>query len=1148
MNKNVFAVLLVIVSLSVSGSLWFFLPPDDGHILKWSVSIFSLLLFLCIVFDYYWQSVKNKDNTLENEQKSLLKKDIRIIRKLFGFAVKKIRGRGENKLNTNYDLPWYLLLGGGKEDNADFLKQNALELIDNPFFDENLSALYLRFWSNDHFMVIEVGTSIFDEDGVDEDLWASLTKQILKYRPRQGVNGILPVISAKDLLKGGRNDLQKIGSIYQEAILSMNAALKIYIPVYCVILNACEIADFHPFFSNFNQLDNPFGITFSCDPSRRFNKEEMELQTQKLLESLAGTQFELLRNMNSKMSNSVMALPYQLSFFFERVNELLTDIGRENRLRHRVWIRGFYLLSTGRNDLEYDLLTQVVAERAEFNFNPVRETVSKSRSFFASSVFTQVLLPEKNLVGINKLQHFYYMSVRLFLLFFAVGGLSFVGVVLKNNWTQDENWRSEAITQLRLYNSDVLRLDDDYSILETVPLLNNLRTVVLSGVESKPWYNKVSVDQKKTAQRIYVDYQEQLQRVLLPKLAGLISHELSVYVNLGNPSKVFEILRFYQMLFNSKLLYLDEIQDYLLENIQDQINVSPDDLQLLSELIEDLFTSNYDKSLQPNKALIAVAINNLEGLSPERLIYARIKSLPEYRVKVDIRRQLGDKFDSIFEFMPGFHGYMFPEIYTKQGFRELDLSPKSELLRTQLKHFKAVQGDLSAVSLKELMTLSKQVQRFYFSDYIQLWKDLVKKIHVRQFTNLNDLTLAIKNAREPATSPILDVLGALVVNTTLAVEEKPDTKGAKKIAGALGLGSVAKGLGKANKINKLAGDKLLRLQSSFVVNEAFLPFSDYVNGKGTNEDAPIDELIGQFDLLNSYLDLAFLSLNSGKILHGYALVHAGGAQDQIVEFKRVGNKAPEAIAKWANNIAQQVWYQVVNGSSSYINSQWNEMVYQYYLSSIDGRFPFSSRGKGEVVLDDFIHFFKHQGRIDQFVEEMLRPFVVWDNGVLKRNKIEGISFPIRESTLKQIQRARKIGNIFFGQTGQEIRLNIGLRANLMSSNITEFQIREDESVFSYKHGPRVWKSVDWPAIGVYGNLTVNFYQNNNRVATKSYSGQWALFRMLFDGKSTATSNRFVRKLNYKFEDKTIVLDYTLLDSNLELDVSLFNQFNLSKQL
>lgn len=1147
MNNKLRAIIFVTLLIASSALVWWNFPQEEWQWFTWSFSGFSLLLIIAVLF-WSYRRKPLRDIKLD-EQQQLILHDIRVIKQLFTQATKKIRGRGSNKLKTFYDLPWYLLVGDENDRNTELLEQNGLELVIKHAPEDAENDKYLRFWSNDHFVVIEVGTCLFDDEGIDETLWEALSKQFIKYRPRQGLNGIVAVVNCENLLLGERNERQKLASLYQEAALTMSSTLKLNLPVYCVLSKLCAISDFVSFFECFssNDLEKTFGMTFPCDTARRFDPSQFDEQSKRLLKSLGEQQFELLRNINANKSSSIVGLPYQLSIFLERVAEWLDDIGRENRVRDAVWIRGVYFLSTGQKDLEYDLLTQLVAERTDFDSNCIRDSQAGRRSYFASNLFSLAILPEKKITSINKFQNMAYLALCVMLSIIGIGSFYFLGSSLKDNWNQDEKWRSDVVKQIRFYSNDILKIESKESISDTITLLNELRVVAETGVESKPWYRKVSVNQNATAEKMVDVYQGQLKLILLPRVAELITSELSVYVKLGDQSKIFESLRYYQMLFDSKQLDIEEIQIFLLDILQDQGGTSFNDIQTFSKLVEDLFSSKYDNVLKINKELVSVATDNLEGLSPERLIYARIKSMPEYRSQVDVRRQLGDKFDTIFSFSDAFHGYLIPEIFTKKGYRELDLSVRSTLLRTHLRELKAIKGDSSSVSATDLVELSKQIQRLYFADYIYYWKDLINNIQIRKFATLNGLAFALKTAREPATSPILDVLGALVVNTTLAEEEKPDTDAAKKAARLVGLKSAGNVLNKANKLNRLAGDQLLRLQPSFVVNDAFSSYSHFVNGNGA-DNTPLDEFIQQFDFLNTYIDGAISSLNPGKTFHGYAMAHALGTQDAIHDFQHFGTKAPSTVAKWTKSIAKQSWHQVVNGTSSYIQAQWDERVYQYYISSIEGRFPFNLLGRGEVSLDDFIHFFKPQGRIDQFVDQLLKPFVYWDSDVLKLNEVEGKRLVVSKATLIQMQRARKIRNIFFGPTGQELRLTMAFKANSMSSTITTFEIRELGNIFVYRHGPRLWTEVNWPKIGINDHLSVRFYHGENRVAIKSYHGPWALFRMLFDGDNSATNDGSIRMLVYKLGDKSIVLDYTLRGSNLVINTALFNEFHLQKRL
>ncbi|HDI3142174.1 TPA: type VI secretion system membrane subunit TssM [Vibrio cholerae] len=1153
MMKKLLVIFLLLITWGASAVLGWYLPSESSYF--WMVYFILAFALLCSVGSAYFFLLHKRrltTDTNHNEQQILLKQDTKIIQKTFKLAVRKIRGKGNNRLSSLYEIPWYLVLGGEKDAKSSLLQQNSFEVLLGKQSDESDNEHYIKFWSNDLAVVIEVGHRIFDNDGIDEALWAVLGRELLKYRPRQGVNGIISLIGCDRLLQGDPKDRQKLSSIIQEAVLLMNRSLKLSIPVYSIFSKADTIADFVEFFESYSvsDLDNPFGLTFPCDRTRRFSKSQFEEQSNQLLCDLAKQQIPRLRSISSDKASSVIALPYQLRIVFERINELMSEIGRENRVREAVWLRGAYLLSCGQKGHEFDLLTQVIAERAQFNTLCTREQLPSRRTFFSPLLFKYVILPERQISGVNKFRHTAYFAWCSMIMIALITTVLSIGEGLKNNWNQDEQWRADAIVQMNRYVDDRHRLKDrSLNVPDIVAILSELRSIAIKGIEPKPWYKRVSIKQNDTAQRIYSTYEEQLNIVLLPKLEELISNDLYVYVNLGNPIKIFDILRYYQMLFDKKLLNLEEIQSYLVDNLKDQGVISSDNIQALVLLLEDLFHSNYQYTLKANNELISVASNNLEGLSPERLIYARIRSMPEYRNQVDIRHQLGDKFDSMFVFSEQYHGYLIPEIFTKQGYSELDLSIKSELIHQQLAEFKSIQGDLSGVSITEITDLSKQLQRLYFADYIHYWKELIRNIHIKSFDTPTELLNALRNAREPATSPILDVIEAIVINTTLAVEEQPDTKDNKKVASQLGLTKVAKNLSKIDRINRAVGDKLIRLQPSFVVNESFLGYSNYINGTGkANEIVPLDGLIQEFDTLNSYFDAALSSQNPAQVMHNYAVAHAKGSQDAIVFFERQSAKAPSQVALWTKSIAQQAWKKIIMLSMEHINKQWDEQIYQFYNQAIEGRFPFTIQGRGEVALEDFTDFFKPQGKVDKFVDEFLKPFVYWENGILKLNYVNGYPLPISTQALTQLSQTRQLSQLFFGSTGQALSLKIALRPSFMNTNVTEFQLRETDSIFTYRHGPRVWSTISWPSTGVDGYISTNFYQGENRVSNRVYNGQWAIFRALFDGDSSATKTRLVRKLNYKLNDNNIVIDYTLTDVNQELKKEIFNNYLLPKSL
>lgn len=1140
--------MLSIALLACFGATWLWIPTDPDSFLKPVIVIcFFVAAVLALFLAYWYPYSKNKEQ--QHDQTILFKQDVRIIHQLFKAAVKQLRGVRGNKLKSLYELPWYVVIGGEKDAKSALLQQNNLEPVLHRANDESDTDQYIRFWNNDNVVVIEVGHRLFDNEGIDEGLWRVLAKQLLKYRPRQAINGVIMAIGCDHFLQCDKKARQILSTNLQEAILELGAHTGLLLPVYSVFTKADTISDFVNFFSSYygGDVENPFGVTFSIDEKLHFEPHQLDRSCQDILKNLSQQQFQLLRDARKEEADSIIALPYQLRVIFERANELLTNIGRENRVRQAVWLRGMYLVTTGQKGESYDLLTQLVAEKAAFNADAVRAQPQGRKNLFSSRIFSHVIIPEAEIVGVNKHRHYGYIAARSVFVLGVSAGVALFGLQLRDNWNLDEAFRSKATTELSLYRNDVNRLREGHTgLAELIPVLNEFREVDQDGYKPLPWYQRVSIKQKDTAEQIRYVYQQQLQLFLLPQIADLLSSELYVYVNLGNPSKVFELLRYYQMLFDPRRLDQNEMINYLVDTLDDQGDISADSLSKLSLLMADLFDSDYGSVLKPNDELISVAVQNLEGLSPERLIYARVKALPEYRNRVDVRRQLGDKFTSVFQFKPGFHGYLLPELYTRQGHSNIDLSVKSSLLKKQLEEFKSIQGDMSVASVAELTELSKKVQRLYYSDYVYQWKELVNNIEIKDYASMADLAYAIKISREPASSPFVDVLNAVVINTTLASENDSDTKGNAKAAKQLGLKKVSKVLKKVDKINQIAGDKLIRLQPSYVVNEAFSSYASFMAIQG--KSAPIDELIAELDSLNTYFDSAVTSSEPEKTLYAKAKAHAAGSQDALVTFRRLSSRAPGQVANWVKTLDEQAWKRVINGGLGYLNKQWQEQVYSFYRQAIEGRFPFALQGRGEVAIDDFATMFKPQGRIDKFITEELQPFAYWDNGTLKLAEVDGEKLPLRIVTLNKIKQAKDIRQLFFGPTGQELALNLRVKASSMSTTSTQFDIREAESLFSYRHGPRLWQNIAWPSTGEDGYISANFYKGENRIASKSYSGQWALFRALFDGRSSATGDRRIRNLVYKLDNEDVVLQYALKDSNSSLTKHVLTSFHLPSTL
>lgn len=465
LNKPWLAITLAFLLGTLAVVYWMPIATDDAFPLRTAMMWGGGILCVLSSFACYWYRDQSKEAKQEHEVEILFKQDVKTINQMFIEAIKQLKGLRANKLHNMYELPWYVLIGGEKDAKSSLLQQNNLEPVLHRTLDDSDTDQYLRFWSNDSLVVVEVGHRLFDDSGIDDRLWRVFAQQLLKYRPRQAVNGIITAIGCDRLLQGDKKTRVTLSSNLQESILALGEHTGLSLPVYTVFTKSDSIADFVDFFTNYSGCDveNPFGVTLQLNENNRFDPRDLKKECDAILTNLAQQQFQLLRESREEESKSIIALPYQLRVFFERANELLTHLGRENRVRQSVWLRGMYMLTTSQKEVSFDLLTQLVADKAAFNAEGIKHQQQGRKSLFANRIFSSVILPEATLVGVNERRHYSYLALRSLMVMCVVSGIVFFGLQLRDNWSYDEAFREKAITKLSLYRNDIDRLRDGFT-------------------------------------------------------------------------------------------------------------------------------------------------------------------------------------------------------------------------------------------------------------------------------------------------------------------------------------------------------------------------------------------------------------------------------------------------------------------------------------------------------------------------------------------------------------------------------------------------------------------------------------------------------------------------------------------------------------
>lgn len=1131
--------------LSVISVVWLlsgFMAPGLGMLLRLLVIPLLLTSIAGVAWWYHrrktsWRTVQEKKTTLTD-----LERDKTALASLFGDAIKQLKNRQRLATRSLYEQAWYVALGDGRSGKSTLLSSNNLEPLFLYSKDEETSANWLcRFWVGERVVVIETGPGLVGAS-VNEALWHYFADLLMKYRPRQALNGLIMVISCADLLNGSRDGRRNLASRIREAILTLNNRIGIQLPVYATFSCVDAIRDFLPAFSSRREggADTPFGDLVEQYDNRHFDVEWFRHSLQTLLLGLVDKQLRSMQQGRRPESwQSLIALPFQLQLFGRVMENFCKDLCTESLLREYVWLRGYFLFTSEQQGAQYDLLTQAVSNFGGCASTTAYDQVPGRMTLFASRLLQQVILPESGIAGRNRQQESRYLFAHLLVILVLVLSLGVFIYQMRANWIRDESYFHSMQSRLALYHSEIFRLERQERTTDlayVLPVLTDLRQLYLEGNRKKPWYLRSSLFEGNLSKAVTQAYHNHLQQLLLPRLIDLTAIALQQSLDDDDTGQVFEHLRFYLMLFNKRLLNTSGLKRFLLGRMA--VFVPQLNGHQAEQLVSELLDSEYAAVYKPREPLVEMARQSLAGVPVDQLIYGRLKALPDNRETLDVRHFMGKYFPLMARFRPGFKAFTLPVMYTAMGYANLDLSVKSPLLRQLLTEYRLIMGDLQGPFNVDLLALSTNIQNLYFSDYIYRWKNLYDNIEVAHFDTLIQLCTSLEVLRAPSISPLLDALNFLVANTQLVQTREPlETSVIEKTAGKAG----------RQGAKWLASDQQYRLHPAYVVDEQFQQYADFVETRH-EQGAAFERLEHCVSNLDVYLQDALTAPDPGEVFFTYALAHAAGNNDPIRCIDTVSTLAPSVVASIGQALSQQIWKLVLMEAYRHIDKQWRQNVLPVYKSTLAGRFPFAVSEGWESSLSAFVTFFRPEGVWDGFMTTYLAPFIDWQGAKPVVKSIDGFRLPLKPQVLDLMIKAKRIRYVYLDANGQQLSLDLTVRALDMSPDVTDFILFAARPIFKYQHGPRVWGSLHWPTDDTPDTgVTAQFFRSGVLLAEKQYNGPWALLRFFWDARMKADTMGVI--FEYSLGDRSIKLHGSAIDEYPGPRAQeLFLNFNLPETL
>ncbi|WP_051560319.1 type VI secretion system membrane subunit TssM [Marinobacterium jannaschii] len=1076
---------------------WWALTPAWQPVLAVLLSLlFGALLVLPFWFYYRHRKLNQpSEEELAARRLAALQKQklIRTFDRLWQSRARTDRGP--------YDTPWYLMLGNGRAAEGLLLQQMGFEAVtlDDNESDSN-RAEPIRFWNSDRAVLVTIDASVQGERF--SSALATLLQRLLARRPRQAANGILALVPVSRLLNAEQDQLAKGARRQRQLLREISKGLGLNLPVYSVVTEMAELRDFCQSFSTMDEhrLEEPFGAMMPVKPQPGFDPEWFSQSFSQLQARLAAQLTPALKaQLNADYRDSILLGPYQFGLLQTELESYFHSLFDDNQFDdQRFNFRGYFFVNAAPDSAPVDRLSLLLASELGYASAPVSEPAGMGRSLFVKKLLRRDILAESGLVGVNKRRERSYTALRMLF----SGGLAVCFVLfvwlLKANFDYYQALDNRAVQMLDRYKENLLasRPNPD-ELAAPIFSLSELRDISLIYQAETPWYVVSWLPDPGVGKAARVAYQRELQDLLLITMRDYLYKDLYVYNKLDDKVKTLELYNLQQLLYSSKRKDPQPLTDYYVESLKAEGEGDVAMLQRFRLLLTDLFRSGAVPP-QDDQALIQLVKASLSAEDISDLLYKHIMQQPQYARRVDMRGSLGQSYRQLFDFSPGFGGYLVPYAFTREGFQQLLNDTGFDLASTAIRDYQGVIDRISGEA--ELNRINRKLRQRYTEEYIGYWQRFAANTEWVTLTGWADSGQQLALVADPIFSPLKRLYSQIGYHTELAelltaVDEPEKAKKQPKVKGKVG--AKAQGQLQAEQAEREEHKKLEQLQSrQKMVDAIALPFSNY-----HKLVKPDDTGQSQLDLVTRQVSqtLAWLKLaNGGKSREQFFL-------DQLAEVELVNPLAQ--LSTLADSYDDHLLQSFLRGSAEHLNQlaladvrellnkHWHEDVISYYDNQLGAFYPFTASSDQDVSLKAFKGFFGPKGRMNTFVDKFIVYFNARDNSDPVLNSfLPGQFLALDERFWSGLTQTSSIQSTFF--TAEKLGLKFAIRAQSLSSGLTEFALRNDMPLYRYRNGPSLWKTLSWPDTEVHSKALEMQVKGSDRVLIhQDFPGIWNWFRL-----------------------------------------------------
>ncbi|MBS0558696.1 MAG: type VI secretion system membrane subunit TssM [Proteobacteria bacterium] len=810
----------------------------------------------------------------------------------------------------------------------------------------------------------------------------------------------------------------------------------------------------------------------------------------------------------------MMALPEQLAAVGEEAAGFAGALSAAGRFDQQMLLRGVFLTAAG-SDVE----PAPVHDAWEARFavplglrvagTPVRDPVRAEGDpcFFVHGLFRDVIFPQAGLVGRNPRAERRIAAVFLGAYALCILTLLITGWI----WIRDYQSRQALLGRMRdsaaVEKTLLANADPNGGLAAVLPLLDQARaTARLAGVRDSLardlGLSPLNIEAARAAAT------ESYRTLLLSRLLPLLQRDLAGQLRRAAESgagagTLRPLLTVYLMLGDPAHYARGPVAAWANQWIDSNFALAPDRRNAATEHLQTLL-SLLPAPVALDGALVSEVRSRLRQSPDADLIYARLK-------QEALRGDVAQPLDVVGSLGPAAAQLLMlrsqaglpvtvPALTTRDGFYRIFIKRAPELVRV-LDANDWVMGPDGDTDPAVAGAVLQQVSDLYVNDYVKQWQAVLSQLSLQALPDMPSLTSGLQTLSGPD-SPLVQFIQLVKTQTDLGVPTAPPTV-ADKAAAAAGKegGTVVEQAvqAAASKLSAGSGAFGAAAWPGDAIRKPFLPLQALVSASSSGGQPPVlrvqDTLVAAYGVISGIASAQDPGLAAQQAA---AKVISGQGADPLIGLRVQAATLPRPIDGIFRALYQSTWSVLLRMTREQIQATWARSVAPVCENSIGRRYPFGGADAAgvDVTLQDFSNFFGRNGVIDSFINNDLAPFTTpGPSGTLTLSAQNGLSLGLSAQAMDQINRARRIRDLFFGAAGNP-QLDFAMVPAYLDPRAVSAVLSVDQTRLDYRHQPPRMTQFQWPPVNTAGAASLVLTAVDGQTPELHATGPWAIFRLL----------------------------------------------------